>query len=113
MLFWFVAALLVIIFIDIHHQIIPDSISLPGIVLGFAGSLGNDQVTWQQSGLGILLGGGVLYATQGQTGQVLLYQHADPSGGTAVWNTARGVPKMVADARSFGITVDPNACSMP
>ncbi len=58
-------------------------------------------------------GGGVLYATQGQTGQVLLYQHADPSGGTAVWNTARGVPKMVADARSFGITVDPNACSMP
>ena len=60
--FLFVAALLVIIFIDIHHQIIPDSISLPGIVLGFAGSLGNDQVTWQQSGLGILLGGGVLYA---------------------------------------------------
>lgn len=60
--FIFLAALLVIIFIDMHHQIIPDSISLPGIILGFAGSLINSQVTWQQSALGILLGGGVLYA---------------------------------------------------
>ena len=60
--FAFFAALLVIIFIDIHHQIIPDSISLPGILLGFAGSFGNGLVTWQQSALGILLGGGVLYA---------------------------------------------------
>lgn len=60
--FLFVAALLVIIFIDIHHQIIPDSISLPAIPIGFAGAFLNDQVTWQQSGLGILLGGGALYA---------------------------------------------------
>lgn len=60
--FVFVAALLVIIFIDIHHQIIPDVISLPGIVLGFAGSFGHDLVSWQRSGLGILLGGGLLYA---------------------------------------------------
>lgn len=58
----FCAALLVIIFIDIHHQIIPDSISLPGIVVGFAGSFLNQTVTWQQSALGILLGGGLLYA---------------------------------------------------
>jgi len=60
--FVFCAALLVIIFIDIHHQIIPDSISLPGIVLGFAGSFANPMVTWQQSGLGVLMGGGLLYA---------------------------------------------------
>ena len=60
--FVFCAALLVIIFIDIHHQIIPDRISLPGIVLGFAGSFAISAVTWQQSGLGILLGGGLLYA---------------------------------------------------
>jgi len=58
----FCAALLVIIFIDIHHQIIPDSISLPGIVIGFAGSFLNQMVTWQQSALGILFGGGLLYA---------------------------------------------------
>jgi leader peptidase (prepilin peptidase)/N-methyltransferase len=60
--FAFCAALLVIIFIDIHHQIIPDCISLPGIVIGFAGSFFAQTVTWQQSGLGILIGGGLLYA---------------------------------------------------
>ena len=59
--FLFLAALLVIIFIDITHQIIPDQISLPGIVIGFAGSFVNAYVTWQHSGLGILLGGGVLF----------------------------------------------------
>lgn len=60
--FVFFAALLVIIFIDIQHQIIPDRISLPGILIGFAGSFGNELVTWQQSALGLFLGGGVLYA---------------------------------------------------
>ena len=60
--FIFLAALLVIIFIDIHHQIIPDVISLPGIIIGFAGSFFNPLVSWQQSGLGILIGGGILYA---------------------------------------------------
>jgi len=60
--FLFLAALLVIIFIDIHHQIIPDVISLPGIVIGFAGSFVNPLVSWQESGLGILIGGGILYA---------------------------------------------------
>lgn len=60
--FLFLAALLVIIFIDIHHQIIPDTISLPGIIVGFAASFFNPLVTWQQSGLGILIGGGILYA---------------------------------------------------
>jgi leader peptidase (prepilin peptidase)/N-methyltransferase len=60
--FLFAAALLAIIFIDIHHQIIPDVISLAGIVIGFAGSFLNTEVTWQQSGIGILLGGGILYA---------------------------------------------------
>lgn len=60
--FLFVAGLLAIIFIDIHHQIIPDAISLPGIIIGFAGSFLNPLVTWQQSGIGILVGGGILYA---------------------------------------------------
>ena len=60
--FLFAAALLVIIFIDIHHQIIPDCISLPGIVIGFIGSFINPSVTWFQSALGILCGGGILFA---------------------------------------------------
>jgi leader peptidase (prepilin peptidase)/N-methyltransferase len=60
--FLFTAALLVIIFIDIHHQIIPDVISLPGIVLGVLFSLVSDTVTWQSSLIGLLAGGGVLYS---------------------------------------------------
>lgn len=60
--FLFSAALLVIIVIDIHHQIIPDVISLPGIVLGVVFSLFSASVTWQDSLIGLLLGGGVLYA---------------------------------------------------
>ena len=60
--FLFLGALLAIIFIDIAHQIIPDKITLPGIVIGFAGSFVATDVTWQQSGLGILLGGGILFA---------------------------------------------------
>lgn len=59
--FVFCAALLVIIFIDIHHQIIPDRISLPGIFIGLGGSFFNGMVTWQQSSLGVLFGGGLLY----------------------------------------------------
>ena len=60
--FLFAASLVVIIFIDIAHQIIPDSISLPGIVIGFLFSLVTPNLSWQDSLLGILCGGGVLYA---------------------------------------------------
>ncbi|MDH4316836.1 MAG: prepilin peptidase [Desulfobulbaceae bacterium] len=59
--FLFCASLLVIIFIDLHHQIIPDSISLGGIVLGFGGAFFNHGVSPLQSGLGILVGGGFFY----------------------------------------------------
>ena len=60
--FVFTAALLVVIVIDFYHKIIPDIISLPGIVVGFVCSFINPVVSWQQSGLGLLLGGGALYA---------------------------------------------------
>ncbi len=60
--FIFAAALLVIIFIDIHLQIIPDVITLPGIVIGFMGSFFINSISWQQSAIGILVGGGTLYA---------------------------------------------------
>ena len=59
--FVFCASLLVIIFIDMRLQIIPDVISLPGIIIGFAVSFFNPVVTWQEAGLGLLLGGGILY----------------------------------------------------
>lgn len=60
--FIFCAALLVIIFIDFYHGIIPDVISLPGIVVGFAASFLVPGLSWQASGLGLLVGGGIFYA---------------------------------------------------
>ena len=61
-LFLFSAGLLVIIFIDLRHQIIPDVISLPGILVGFAFSFVSSLTTWQDSLIGLLAGGGILYA---------------------------------------------------
>lgn len=60
--FWvFVSLLVTITFIDLDHQIIPDVISLPGIVLGFGASFLLPWVSWSDSLLGILLGGGSLF----------------------------------------------------
>lgn len=56
------ASLIVVIFIDLHHQIIPDTISLPGIIIGFLFSLLSSDLTWTDSLIGILAGGGILYA---------------------------------------------------
>jgi len=57
----FAAGLLVIIFIDLRHQIVPDVISLPGIALGFFCSFFNPLVNWQDAAIGILCGGGSFY----------------------------------------------------
>jgi leader peptidase (prepilin peptidase)/N-methyltransferase len=59
-LFLLCSALVVITFIDIEHQIIPDEISLPGIVVGFLFSFFIKGHGWLDSLLGILLGGGTL-----------------------------------------------------
>jgi leader peptidase (prepilin peptidase)/N-methyltransferase len=57
----FVVILVVLFGIDLHHQILPNVITLPGIAIGFLFSL----VTppgWMNSLIGIALGGGILYA---------------------------------------------------
>jgi len=60
--YWvFVATLVVITFIDLDHQIIPDVISLPGIVVGFLTALMVPWLSWTDSLFGILLGGGSLF----------------------------------------------------
>ncbi|MCC6502149.1 MAG: prepilin peptidase [Deltaproteobacteria bacterium] len=59
--FAFICALIVITFIDLDLQIIPDVISLPGIVLGFAASFALSGLTVQDSLIGIAAGGGLLY----------------------------------------------------
>jgi len=57
----FIATLLVITFIDIDHQIIPDVITLPGIPIFFAASFALPKITLVESILGILIGGGSLF----------------------------------------------------
>ncbi|KAF0123202.1 MAG: leader peptidase (prepilin peptidase) / N-methyltransferase [bacterium] len=57
----FSASLLVITFIDIDHQIIPDVITLPGIILGFTVSLFLPGMTFMDSIIGIAAGGGGLF----------------------------------------------------
>jgi len=59
--FVFSAALVVITFIDLEHQIIPDVISLPGIPLFAVAGVAVMGLSVWDSLLGILLGGGVLY----------------------------------------------------
>jgi leader peptidase (prepilin peptidase)/N-methyltransferase len=72
-LFLFCSSLVVITFIDLEHQIIPDEISLSGIVVGFVCSFFLKGYSWQNSLLGILLGGGslllVAYLYQRLTGK--------------------------------------------
>jgi leader peptidase (prepilin peptidase)/N-methyltransferase len=58
--FVFIAALLVITFIDIDHQIIPDVITLPGIPIFFIASFALPDIRYTESLLGILIGGGSL-----------------------------------------------------
>ncbi|PLX41286.1 MAG: prepilin peptidase [Deltaproteobacteria bacterium] len=58
--FIFMAAMVAVVFIDIDHKIIPDSISLGGIVLGFAASFFTP-VGWVDSLIGIVAGAGSLF----------------------------------------------------
>ncbi len=58
----FTAALLVVSVIDLKHRIIPDIISLPGIPIGVAASLALPAMTLKDSVIGVLAGGGSLWA---------------------------------------------------
>ncbi|TFG93912.1 MAG: prepilin peptidase, partial [Calditrichales bacterium] len=60
--YFFIVALLVITFIDIDHQIIPDRITLPGIPLFFLASFAVSAIGYKDSILGLLVGGGSLFA---------------------------------------------------
>ncbi len=59
--FLFVASLIVITFIDIDHQIIPDIISLPGIPIFFLAAVFVMKVPFYEALWGLLAGGGILY----------------------------------------------------
>ncbi len=57
----FFASLTLVSFIDLPHKIIPDLISLPGIVIGLVLSFLHPQMSLKDSLIGVLLGGGSLY----------------------------------------------------
>ena len=56
----FAVAMIVLFVIDLEHRILPDLITLPGIVLGFVFSLFLPP-GWRDSLIGIILGGGSLW----------------------------------------------------
>jgi len=58
----FLAALVAITVIDLRHQIIPDAITLPGVVAGVVATLATQRITWAESVAGILLGSGLFVA---------------------------------------------------
>ena len=57
----FLSLLVVVTFIDIDHQIIPNVITLPSLVFGFVSSFLIPWLSWVDSILGIIAGGGLLF----------------------------------------------------
>lgn len=57
----FTSVLVTISFIDLHHKIIPDVLSLSGIVVGLAVSFMPGTISWLDSLIGIIAGGGSLF----------------------------------------------------
>ena len=60
--FIFTAVLIVIAFIDLDHQIIPDVLTIPGIPVFFLLAVFVVKVPWLEALIGLLIGGGVLCA---------------------------------------------------
>jgi len=96
--FSFVSALLVIFFIDIDHQIIPDGITLPGILIAIiAGSTilpdpfsVTDLLGWKSSLIGVIAGGGSFYLIA-IMGRLILKKDAMGGGDIKMMAMAGGV----------------------
>jgi leader peptidase (prepilin peptidase) / N-methyltransferase len=56
------AALVAITLIDLRYQIIPDAITLPGVLAGLLASLASQRISWLESAAGFLLGTGLFVA---------------------------------------------------
>ena len=59
--FVFISSLIIMTFIDIDHRIIPDVITLPGILIGLIASLALPTVGFKDAVIGLLVGGGSLW----------------------------------------------------
>jgi len=69
------SALVIIAFIDLNEQIVPDVISLPGIVIGFIISFFVPYISFVNSALGVLVGGGIILII-GLAGSVIFKKEA-------------------------------------
>lgn len=58
----FIFALVTSSVIDLDHYLLPDKFTLSGIVIGLVGALLNPDRSFQAAALGVLLGGGFLWA---------------------------------------------------
>jgi leader peptidase (prepilin peptidase)/N-methyltransferase len=85
----FGCALIVLFAIDLEHHLLPNAITLPGIVIGFAFSLMTEP-GWMASLIGMLAGGGVLYLI------AIIYYRVRHEEGLGM-----GDPKMLAMVGAF------------
>ncbi len=69
------STLIIIAFIDLNEQIVPDVISLPGIVIGFIISFFVPYILFINSALGVLVGGGIILII-GLAGSVIFKKEA-------------------------------------
>ncbi len=69
------SALIIIAFIDLNQQIVPDVISLPGIVICFIISFFVPYISFINSAWGVLVGGGIILVI-GLTGTVIFKKEA-------------------------------------
>jgi len=69
------SALVIIAFIDLNEQIVPDVISLPGIVIGFIISFFVPYISFINSALGVIVGGGIILVI-GLAGSVIFKKEA-------------------------------------
>lgn len=60
--FFFLGALIVSTAIDLEHWIIPDLVTLPGILLGLLGSILIPERSFLDGIIGVFVGGGILFA---------------------------------------------------
>lgn len=58
----FTFGLVTVSFIDLDHMILPDKLTLPGIAIGLIGALINPERVFLDAIIGVLIGGGFLYA---------------------------------------------------
>ena len=69
------SALIIIAFIDLNEEIVPDVISLPGIVIGFILSFFVPYISFINSALGVFVGGGIILII-GMAGSVIFKKEA-------------------------------------